>query len=138
MKPKMDSREIAGRIRGLIVGRNFEAVSVAAERLNVSESALRRSMDECSPYPALEVLAAIVRECGVEPSWPLFGDYDTDTHAEILGCAGRVPGKDLVLLATSRLYARERELHNRRAAFPARHSSTQLGGPSTATSSFGG
>jgi len=126
MKPKMDSREIAGRIRALIAGQNFEAVTVAAERLNVSESALRRSMDEWLPYPALEVLAAIVRECGVEPSWLLFGEYDADTHTEVLACAGKVRGKDLVLSATARLYARERELHNARATFNSRASASSL------------
>ena len=72
---------------------------------------------ETTPPASLEVLAAIVRECGVEPSWLLFGEYDADTHTDALDCAGKVRGKDLVLSATARLYARERELHNARATF---------------------
>lgn len=38
------------------------------------------SIDEISPHPTVEVLAAVIRVCGVDPTWLLTGVYDASTH----------------------------------------------------------
>jgi hypothetical protein len=73
-----DNRRIAARIRGLLSGQG-DTESVA-QRLRVHEIALRMSMDETSPYPTLDVIAAVVREYGVDPHWLVTGDYDSGSH----------------------------------------------------------
>jgi transcriptional regulator with XRE-family HTH domain len=45
-----------------------------ANRLGVSESALCGFTNERSPNPTLDVLAAIVNEYRVDPTWLLYGE----------------------------------------------------------------
>lgn len=71
--------EIAARIRGLIGGRDA-SIGAAALRLRVDETALRMSLDEISPYPTIDVVAAVVRDYGVDPTWLLTGMYNRATH----------------------------------------------------------
>ena len=52
----------------------------AARRLAVGEIALRTALDEVAPVLTPEVVAAVVREYGVDPTWLLTGDYDSQTH----------------------------------------------------------
>jgi len=73
-----ENREIAARIRGLLSGQGEPGVLAA--RLRVDETALRMSIDELSPYPTLDVIAAVVREYGIDPSWLITGDYDSTSH----------------------------------------------------------
>ena len=77
--------EIASRIRGLLSGQGD--LSALAARLHVDEVALRISIDELSPYPTLGVIAAVVREYAVDPSWLLTGTYSAATHREALSAA---------------------------------------------------
>jgi len=70
---------IAARIRGLIGGQEVNAPD-AAKRLRVDEVSLRISIDELAPYPTVDVIAAVVREYGVDPTWLLVGEYDSNTH----------------------------------------------------------
>ena len=80
---KDDSKlAIAARIRGLIGGQDV-SLSDAARRLKVDEISLRMSVDELAPYPTVDVIAAIVREYGVDPTWLLIGEYDAATHRTI-------------------------------------------------------
>ena len=58
-------------------------MSDAAKRLRVDELSLRMSVDELAPYPTVDVIAAVVREYGVDPSWLLTGEYDSSTHRNI-------------------------------------------------------
>ena len=51
-----------------------------AERLHVEELSLRLSVDELSPHPTVEVLDAVIRELGVDPTWLLTGSYDSGSH----------------------------------------------------------
>jgi hypothetical protein len=55
-------------------------IEATARRLNVSEVALRISIDEIEPHPALEVLIAVVRHHGVDPTWLVTGQYDATSH----------------------------------------------------------
>lgn len=80
---KDDSRTaIAARIRGLLGGQD-SSLSDAARRLKVDEVSLRMSVDTIAPYPTVDVIAAVVREYGVDPTWLLTGDYDATTHRNI-------------------------------------------------------
>lgn len=73
---------VASRIRGLLSGQG-DPRDLAA-RLGVDEMALRISIDELSPYPTLGVIAAVIREYGVDPSWLLTGNYSATAHREAL------------------------------------------------------
>ena len=72
---------IAGRLRGLLEGENLAA---AASRLAVSELSLRMSVDEISPHPTIEVIAAVVRHYGVDPAYVLTGVYDPASHRRVM------------------------------------------------------
>jgi hypothetical protein len=78
-----DRRGIAARVRELLRSPpGHESVELAriARQLRVEEQELRRSIDEESPHPTIEVLAAIVQEYGVDPTWLVTGRYNTGTH----------------------------------------------------------
>lgn len=75
--------QIAERIRGLIGGQDAN-LSETALRLGIDELPLRISVDPDSPYPTVDVIAAVVRAYGVDPTWLLTGDYDVNTHRKTL------------------------------------------------------
>jgi hypothetical protein len=77
--------DIASRIRGLLSGQGD--LATLAARLHVDEVALRISIDELSPYPTVAVIAAVIREYAVDPSWLLTGIYRAATHREALRAA---------------------------------------------------
>ena len=79
-----DRRDIAARIRALIVDQSAAGLNAVAGRLRVDEQALRRSIDEALPDPAIDVLVAIVRDLGVDPTWLLTGEYAAATHERAL------------------------------------------------------
>ena len=79
----MDRTGVAERLRGLLLGRDADFEEMAA-RLGVGEAPLRRSMDQDTPHPELEVLAAVIRVYGIDPSWLLTGVYDAATHRAVL------------------------------------------------------
>jgi hypothetical protein len=80
---KDDSKAaIAARIRGLVAGANA-SLSDTARRLKVDEVSLRMSVDELAPYPTIDVIAAVVREYGVDPTWLLVGEYDSASHRTV-------------------------------------------------------
>jgi hypothetical protein len=53
-----------------------------AERLRVDEASLRQSLDAERPHPTLEILAAVVREYAVDPTYLIAGYYDPRTHRQ--------------------------------------------------------
>jgi hypothetical protein len=71
---------VAERIRGLVGGAERSALAATADRLRVSELALRMSIDTLSPQPTVDVLLAVIRDYGVDPTWLLTGEYDPATH----------------------------------------------------------
>ena len=81
---EFDNDAVAARIRGLIAGQHGGDPTAVAERLRVSEIALRISIDPQSPHPTLGVLLAVVREYGVDPAWLLTGEYDAATHRQVI------------------------------------------------------
>jgi len=101
MSPLVDPGAIAARIRSLVGAPNFEGLEAVAQRLRVPEFALRLSLDDKAPQPTLDVLAAIVREYGVDPSWLIHGVYDSSTHNAVLDGERDVTPITLLTLATS-------------------------------------
>ncbi len=83
---KTDDRfAIAARLRALLFPREpFPTPGDVAESLGVRESALRASIEVESPHPRTEVLLAVIRRYGVDPTWILTGVYDQSTHREAL------------------------------------------------------
>ena len=77
---EFDRAGIAERLRGLLGGQHNGDVAETAARLGIEELSLRMSIDEHSPHPTVEVLAAVVREFGVDPTWLLTGAYNVSTH----------------------------------------------------------
>jgi len=77
-------RQIAARIRGLLSGQDDADVSLTARRLRVDATSLHMSIDEDAPYPTIDVIAAVVREYGVDPCWLLTGLYDSISHRAAL------------------------------------------------------
>lgn len=75
-----DWHAIAARIRGLIRVPNDDELPAVAARLGVSERSLRMSVDGRAPLPTLDVVAAVVRVYGLDPSWVLTGQYNPSTH----------------------------------------------------------
>lgn len=67
-------------MRSLIGAQDNGELGETAARLGLEEVSLRMSIDEDSPHPTVEVLAAVIREYGVDPTWLLTGVYDASTH----------------------------------------------------------
>jgi hypothetical protein len=80
MNSPIDPRAVAARLRALIGAQNDGLLERAARRLQVSEVGLRISLDELEPHPSIEVLEAVVRDYGVDPTWLLTGEYDPASH----------------------------------------------------------
>jgi len=75
-----DWAAVASRIRGLIRLDKDSDVAAIAARLGVSEHSLKMSVDSRAPRPTIDVIAALVRVYGLDPSWVLTGEYDHATH----------------------------------------------------------
>lgn len=80
----VDRAGIAARLRGLLGGQDNRDLGDVAVRLGVEELSLRMSVDELSPHPTVEVLAAVIRVYGVDPSWLLTGQYDAGIHRSVM------------------------------------------------------
>lgn len=102
MSPGFDRRGIAERLRALLGEQHSAMLAATAQRLGVSERDLLLSIDERSPHPTLDVVAAIVCEYGVDPSWIIYGDYDSATHHESLEKGARLTRLDLLVLVSRR------------------------------------
>jgi hypothetical protein len=83
-----DRAGIAERLRGLIAAQGIADEAAVAARLGVEELSLRMSIDELSPHPTVEVLDAVIREYGVDPSWLLTGKYDSGSHRSAMESGG--------------------------------------------------
>jgi len=77
-----DWAAIADRLRGLIRIQNRDDLATVAKRLGVDERSLRMSMEGWRP--TLNVMAALIRTYGLDPTWVLTGDYDSQTHRAAL------------------------------------------------------
>jgi hypothetical protein len=89
---------IAERLRALVGGPSSPFLAEVAERLGLEELSLRMSIDEESPHPTLEVLAAVIREYGVDPTWLLTGIYDAATHRSAIESGTTTPARIQELL----------------------------------------
>ncbi len=84
---QVDPAAVAARVRQLLTreaGESMDSTHSSAQRLDVTEDALRLSTDVDHPRPTLEVLIAVVRVFGVDPMWLLTGVYDAATHRAVL------------------------------------------------------
>ena len=100
---RSDSPNIAARIRALIAGQDGGVVEDTARRLGVSELALRMTIDDLAPVPALEVVVAVVREYGVDPTWLVTGQYDPRSHRMALNEDRDHPTATIRALVAARL-----------------------------------
>lgn len=102
----VDRARIAVRIRALLYAaiRKSGVRAVAAD-LEVSPDSLQTSINLQAPHPSVEVLLAIIRRHGVDPTWLLTGEYDLATHREVL----ENPSSAIAMLARTSL-RRERSL----------------------------
>ncbi|MEX2178752.1 MAG: hypothetical protein WD801_08595 [Gemmatimonadaceae bacterium] len=98
----MDRHGIAERIRGLVGGQNEGDLAVIAHRLEVDEVSLRMSVDALSPYPTVDVLAAVVLTYGVDPTWLLTGEYDTRSHRHVADGDKRLAEQSVRLMIEER------------------------------------
>jgi hypothetical protein len=92
---------IARRIRRLIGGHDPQALESAARRLGVDEQALRISVDDVEPEPTIDVLKAVVREYGVDPTWLITGEHDASSHRLADAKQGRAEITNLVSPSTA-------------------------------------
>ena len=114
----MDRHGIAARIRGLIGGHEKGDSGDIAARLGVSELSLRMSVDELSPHPTIEVLAAIIRTYGIDPNWLLNGEYSVASHIEAASVE-ETGGREAVTRLLNRLIQAEgRPLRGSMPQFP--------------------
>ena len=75
-----DRNAIASRLRSLLGEAGEIPFGDIAAKLGVEELSLRLSVDEISPHPTVEVLDAVIRVYGVDPTWLLTGQYDSGSH----------------------------------------------------------
>lgn len=75
---------IAARIQGLLGTPRDTDLPELADRLKVPLDSLRMSVRGNPPLPTIDVIAALVRSYGLDPSWVLTGDYDPATHRTAL------------------------------------------------------
>ena len=96
----VDRWRIAVRIRALLYATiRRSGVRVVAADLDVSSESLQASIDLQKPHPSVEVLLAVIRYHGVDPTWLLTGEYDLATHREAL----ENPASAMALLARTSL-----------------------------------
>lgn len=80
-------------------------VRAVAADLDVPADSLQASIDLENPHPSVEMLMAVIRVHGVDPTWLLTGEYDLATHREAL----ENPSSAITLLSRTSL-RRERSL----------------------------
>ena len=96
-----DRNAIASRLRSLLGEAGEIPFGDIAAKLGVEELSLRLSVDEISPHPTVEVLDAVIRVYGVDPTWLLTGQYDSGSHRMAVEA-----GNARAILATSSPCAR--------------------------------
>lgn len=80
-----DRFAIAARVRALLGSQDSgNNMSALAHRIGVDELELRMTVHDRSPRPVVGVLAAIVTEYGVDPTWLVTGQYDSAMHRQAL------------------------------------------------------
>lgn len=85
---ELDPKAIAARIRQIIGAQNLSGIEAVAQRLSLSEVALRMTIDPDEPHPTVEVMAAVAAYYGVDPVWLLSGDCDSAAHMAAIAIDG--------------------------------------------------
>jgi hypothetical protein len=98
MGAEFSPAEVAARLRAILANPGQRAIEATARRLGISETALRISIDEVDPHPAMEVLVAVIRHHGIDPTWLLSGEYDRVTHRAVIDDDAMLSGNELAAL----------------------------------------
>jgi hypothetical protein len=80
----IDWRQVGDRMRVLVGANDDTALSREADRLKIGEAGLRSITRRSSASMDLHTLAAVVRAYGLDPTWVLTGEYDSNTHRSAL------------------------------------------------------
>jgi len=88
----VDPAQIAARLRGLIGRADLAAL---ARELGIAEEMLRMSVDEVAPQPTIEVIIAVIRQYGVDPTWLMTGEYDAARHRAAIG-EDQMPSRSVI------------------------------------------
>jgi hypothetical protein len=75
-----NASELAERSRSLLGADATTDLHDVASTLGVSATDLREILVYKTPYPAVQVLAAVVAHYGVDAGWLLTGEYSPSTH----------------------------------------------------------
>ena len=105
MSMPLDSKAIAARLRSVLPSLRRGRFAACAQRLGVSEVALRMSIDPDEPHPTLEVVAAVVQHYGVDPCWVMSGEYDPAAHRAAIADDADVTKSELLRLIAMQLIA---------------------------------
>ena len=105
MSGAVDPKAIASRIREILEGQDRAMIEAMCRRLNVSEAALRMTIDENEPHPVVELIAAVSQRYAVDPARLLSGEPDAaeDRAPEDVGPAARLDMADLIARHLSEL-----------------------------------
>lgn len=91
-----DRHAVAARLRELLAARPGENdLRLDAVRLGIPEPTLRLSIDDRSPHPGFETIAAMVRVYGVDPHWLVTGEYDARVHRAAMEIAEKGSAEEL-------------------------------------------
>ena len=115
MAPTLDMRAIAARIHSLVQSPNADSLETIAKRLRVSSGALWVALDGEDPHSTIEIIAAVVREYGVDPSWLVWGEYNSTTHYAALGDEDGMTAATLLALTTTTEQLTPAAAHDARA-----------------------
>jgi hypothetical protein len=77
-------QEIAARLRAVLGTPGAVDLCDLAIRLRIDQMSLILSLDATTPYPTIDVIAAVVRRYGIDPWWLLTGEYSVSTHRSSL------------------------------------------------------
>jgi hypothetical protein len=79
---------MAKRCRNMVARQPGHCLDAVAETLSVSPDALERFMNaqerRIDTVFLIDLVAALVHECGIDPKWLLTGEYDGEMHRKAL------------------------------------------------------
>jgi hypothetical protein len=98
----IDPRAVAARLRSILGEPEGARLADLGRRLRVGEFTLRRAIHESRPSFDLRVLAAVIFEYGVDPTWLATGEYNARSHEAVESLASREAVHDYLKAATTR------------------------------------
>jgi hypothetical protein len=112
---------IAKRSRGVVARQPAPSLDAVAAALSLPPDALRRFMNaqdrRIDTVFLIDIVAALVHECGIDPKWLLAGDYDGEMHRKAL-LLGEDRGSRGVRAVRDFVQREYRQLRQARHSFP--------------------